>query len=25
MTFDEEFVALLKKHCLQYDPRYVLG
>jgi putative transposase len=25
MTFDEEFVALLKKHCLQYDPRYVFG
>ena len=25
MTFDEEFIALLKKHRLKYDPRYVFG
>jgi putative transposase len=25
MTFDEEFVALLKKHGMEFDPRYVLG
>ncbi len=24
-TFEEEFVAFLKRHNLQYDPRYVLG
>ena len=23
MTFEEEFVALLKRHGIQYDPRYV--
>ena len=25
MTFEEEFIALLKKHSVEYDPRYVLG
>ena len=25
MSFDEEFVALLKKHGMEFDPRYVLG
>ena len=25
MSFEEEFVALLKKHGVEYDPRYVLG
>ena len=25
MTFEEEFIALLKKHGIEYDPRYVLG
>ena len=25
MTFDDEFIALLKKHGVAYDPRYVLG
>ncbi len=25
MTFDEEFITLLKKHRVQYDPRYVFG
>jgi REP element-mobilizing transposase RayT len=25
MTFEEEFVALLKKHAVDYDPRYVFG
>ena len=25
MTFEEEFVALLKKHGVAYDPRYVFG
>jgi putative transposase len=24
-TFEEEFVALLRKHGVQFDPRYVLG
>jgi hypothetical protein len=23
MTFEEEFLALLKKHGIEYDPRYV--
>jgi REP element-mobilizing transposase RayT len=25
MTFEEEFIALLKKHGVEYDPRYVFG
>lgn len=25
MTFEEEFIALLKRHGIQYDPRYVWG
>jgi len=25
MTFEEEFIALLKKHGVDYDPRYVFG
>ena len=25
MTFEEEFVALLKKQGIEYDPRYVFG
>ena len=25
MTYDEEFIALLKKHRVPYDPRYVFG
>ena len=25
MSFDEEFVALLKKHGMEFDPRYVMG
>lgn len=25
MTFEEEFVALLKKHGIEYDPKYVFG
>jgi REP element-mobilizing transposase RayT len=25
MSFDEEFIALLKKHGMEFDPRYVLG
>ena len=25
MSFEEEFLALLKKHGVEYDPRYVLG
>jgi putative transposase len=25
MTFEEEFLALLKKHGVEYDPRYVFG
>jgi hypothetical protein len=24
MTFGEEFVSLLKKHELEYDPRFVV-
>ena len=23
--FEEEFVALLKKHGIEYDPKYVFG
>ena len=25
MTFEQEFVALLKKHGMEYDPKYVFG
>ncbi len=25
MTFEEEFIAMLTKHGVQYDPRYVWG
>jgi REP-associated tyrosine transposase len=25
MTYDQEFIALLKKHRVAYDPRYALG
>jgi putative transposase len=25
MTFEEEFIAFLKKHQIQFDPKYVLG
>ncbi len=25
MTFEQEFVALLKKHGVQFDPKYVFG
>ena len=25
MTFEEEFIALLKRHGVEYDPRYVFG
>ena len=25
MDFDAEFVALLKKHGMEFDPKYVLG
>jgi hypothetical protein len=25
MTFDQEFVALLKKHGVEFDPKYALG
>jgi putative transposase len=25
MTFEDEFVALLKKHGIQFDPKYVFG
>ena len=25
MTFKEEFIALLEKHGVEYDPRYVWG
>lgn len=25
MTFEQEFVALLKKHGIEYDPKYVFG
>jgi putative transposase len=25
MTFEEEFLALLKKHRIEYDPKYVFG
>ena len=25
MSFEEEFLAFLKKHGIDYDPRYVFG
>ena len=25
MTFEQEFIAFLKKHDIQFDPKYVLG
>jgi putative transposase len=25
MTFEEEFIALLEKHGIEYDPKYVFG
>jgi len=25
MPFEQEFIALLKKHGVQFDPKYVLG
>ena len=25
MTFEQEFIALLEKHGVQYDPRYIFG
>ena len=25
MTFEQEYIALLKKHGIRYDPRYVFG
>jgi putative transposase len=25
MSFDEEFLALLKKHCVEFDPKFVFG
>ncbi len=25
MSFEEEFIALLKRHGIEYDPRYVFG
>ncbi len=25
MRFEEEFIRLLKKHSVEYDPRYVFG
>jgi len=25
MSFDDEFIALLKKHGVEFDPRYVFG
>jgi putative transposase len=25
MTFEQEFIALLKKHGIEYDPQYVFG
>jgi REP element-mobilizing transposase RayT len=25
MTFEDEFIALLKKHGIDYDPKYVFG
>jgi putative transposase len=25
ITFEEEFIALLEKHGIEYDPKYVFG
>jgi len=25
MSFEEEFLALLRKHKIEYDPKYVFG
>ena len=25
ITYDQEFVTLLKKHGMEFDPKYVLG
>lgn len=25
ITFEDEFLALLKKHGIEYDPKYVFG
>ena len=25
MTFEDEFITLLKKHGVEYDPKYVFG
>jgi hypothetical protein len=25
ITFEQEFIALLKKHRIEYDPKYVFG
>jgi putative transposase len=25
MTFEDEFIALLEKHGIEYDPRYIFG
>jgi hypothetical protein len=25
MSFEDEFIGLLKKHGMEYDPRYVFG
>jgi hypothetical protein len=25
MTFEEEFIALLERHGIEYDPQYVFG
>jgi hypothetical protein len=25
ITFEQEFIALLKKHRIEFDPRYVFG
>jgi REP element-mobilizing transposase RayT len=25
MTFEQEFIAFLRKHNIKYDPKYVLG
>jgi hypothetical protein len=25
MTFEQEFIALLEKHGIAYDPRFVFG
>jgi len=25
MSFEEEFLALLRKHKIEYDPKYIFG